>query len=232
MCGSAKQLRAVMLTFISLLVVKTPVSAQTRVVEVFCEDRLGECHEILRPNPIQIEIGEQVAWSITDSCSLRPCSGLCRILVPPGEGFEGFQAEVQAPGRSEPTPPFLAPGVFLYRLECSPILIGSIIVGDPDQIQLSASGNCPGQMTLSASGAVPNNRVHFAYSLSSGSTPVPNCPGLSVDLNNPVVAGSDIADAGGNASLSGFAPAVACGRLRLQAVDATACDKSNTILLP
>ena len=83
---------------------------------------------------------------------------------------------------------------------------------------------------FSVSGAVDGHRVYFAYALQSGSTGVPGCPGLVVDLKNPKVMGSDIADPNGDASISIFVPNAASGRtIYFQAADKDACEVSNLV---
>ena len=105
------------------------VHAQAFTVNVDCIDFFGECRELLTPNPINIPVGGAVQWNLFPSCANAPCSGICTVTVPRGEGFNGFQQQGRAPGQIGPTPQFESEGVFPYRLECSPPLIGTIIVG-------------------------------------------------------------------------------------------------------
>ncbi len=95
------------------------------------------------------------------------------------------------------------------------------------ELQLTNSGACPGVVTLSVSNATPGGRVGFAYGRDPGLTPVPNCPGLVVDLNAARLAGVATADANGNASLSGTVVEPLCGSVLAQAVDVATCRKSN-----
>ncbi len=81
--------------------------------------------------------------------------------------------------------------------------------------------------TLMARDAEPGSRIHFIYSFSGGSTSVPNCPGVEVELHRPVIAGSAIADGNGVARLVRFVPGAASGReVHIQAVEAAACRTS------
>lgn len=98
-------------------------------------------------------------------------------------------------------------------------------------IELSVSGECPGEIILFAINATPGGRVGFAYSFAEGSTPVPGCPGLSVDLARAVLAGIATANEFGDAMISGMVPPAACGVVIVQAVDVATCTKSNTAIV-
>lgn len=85
--------------------------------------------------------------------------------------------------------------------------------------------------TLTARDAEPGSRVYFVYSFSTGSTNVPNCPGVEVELRQPIIAGSAVADGGGTAQLVRFVPGAASGRTaHIQAVAAAACRTSNHVV--
>lgn len=92
---------------------------------------------------------------------------------------------------------------------------------------LVVSGPCPGKMNACVSGATPYAKVGFAYGFVSGSTPVPPCPGLTVNIKNAKLAGLANANSNGDACISGNVPAGACGRAIVQAVDLDACVTSN-----
>ena len=84
--------------------------------------------------------------------------------------------------------------------------------------------------TLTAHGATPGERVHFVYGLRSGSTGIPSCPGVFVDMGGPMVAGSDVANANGEAELTLFVPNAARNRrVLIQAVERTSCVVSNLV---
>lgn len=208
-------------------------SARGQIVPVTidCFDINGECIEVPDANPIFINVGEQVQWELLPPCADFPCSGVCRIDVPPGVGFPGYNQNVIAPGFSPPTPQFLADGVFPYILECSPPLVGTIVVGQPG-LTIFSEGTCPGTMSLESTNATPGASIYFTYGFSTGSTPIPGCPGVTVDLDNARIAGSAVADDGGRASISGMAPPVACGSLMTQAVEPSSCMKSNVWTIP
>ena len=166
-----------------LFALAAPFASAQILIEVECTEQNGECVEILNPNPVQINVGEQVQWLIRSECGIPPCSGVCVINVPPGPGFPGFFDDVNAGQLSNVTPQFNQQGVFYYQLECSPVVIGTIIVGNPT-MQLFINGPCPGTVTLTASGATAGGKVFFGYGFSSGTTNVPGCPGLKVDIGN------------------------------------------------
>lgn len=85
--------------------------------------------------------------------------------------------------------------------------------------------------TLTAREAEPGSRVYFIYSFGAGSTSVPNCPGVEVELRRPIIAGSAVADGNGTAQLVRFVPGAASGRsVHIQAVNAAACRTSNHVV--
>lgn len=100
-----------------------------------------------------------------------------------------------------------------------------------DRLQLAIEGPCPGPVVLVASGAPPFAPVAFIYGFNQGSAPVPNCFGLVVDLQNPVIIGNAPANAFGQAQLPGNAPPIACGRVLVQAVDISGCATSDVVAL-
>ncbi len=82
--------------------------------------------------------------------------------------------------------------------------------------------------TVSVEYATPQEDVVFVYGFSAGSTAVPGCPGLTVEVRNPVIAGRVEADGSGRAALSAFVPAAATGRMvLLAAVEPQSCRVSN-----
>jgi len=95
--------------------------------------------------------------------------------------------------------------------------------------RLRLTGSCPGRITASASGATPNGTVAYVFGAAQGSTTIPGgpCAGTRLDVQGGVrLVGTDSADGSGNSSLSGNAPAGACGRY-LQALDVSPCTTSN-----
>ncbi|MBL1216514.1 MAG: hypothetical protein D8M59_03370 [Planctomycetes bacterium] len=96
-------------------------------------------------------------------------------------------------------------------------------------MHLTVVGDCPGTNTLTCTGVTANAKCYFAYGLRAGSTNVPGCPGLTVDIAGGKLGGVSTADAGGEAVLRGNVPANACGRVIVQAVDRDACAVSNTV---
>ncbi len=92
----------------------------------------------------------------------------------------------------------------------------------------------PGQVgrvnLLRTSGSQPGDRVYFVWGTLIGTTPVPGCPGLVVNMRFPTIIGASIADSRGEARLTRFIPAGASGRrIRLQAVVHDSCAASNLV---
>lgn len=99
-------------------------------------------------------------------------------------------------------------------------------------LSLALSGTCPGQVTAAVSGATPGGNVAFIRGFATGSCAIPPgnpCAGTEIGLScsGAALLGLDQADDQGNASLSGNAPAGACGRVFVQAVDLSTCSTSN-----
>lgn len=91
-------------------------------------------------------------------------------------------------------------------------------------------GNAGEVNTVTVGNAEPGHRIYLAYGVNPGMSTIPGCPGATVLIDDPRVAGSAIADATGEATLSGFVPAAASGQtLRLQAVDPARCEVSNVV---
>jgi len=83
---------------------------------------------------------------------------------------------------------------------------------------------------MDATGATPSATVYLTYGLQGGVTPVPGCTGLTIDILQPMVAGSVLADSSGTALFLGYVPCGAAGRTILfQAVELQSCRRSNLI---
>ncbi|MBL1217892.1 MAG: right-handed parallel beta-helix repeat-containing protein [Planctomycetes bacterium] len=81
-----------------------------------------------------------------------------------------------------------------------------------------------------AQGGSPGELVYFAYGVRSGSTGVPGCPGLTVDLADASLIDSAPADGAGTAIMQTKVPGKAQGRLvLLQAVDRSECQKTSVV---
>ncbi len=85
---------------------------------------------------------------------------------------------------------------------------------------------------FAAGGATPGSTVHFVYAFSSGSTNVPGCPGLTLDLRSPQLFASVPSDADGFARLEVFIPSAASGHvIFFQAVEVDGCQVSNQVVV-
>ncbi len=84
--------------------------------------------------------------------------------------------------------------------------------------------------TFTASGAAPGATITFLRSQTPGTSTVPGCPDLTIDMASPTVLGRAVADAEGTATFTRFIPGNFQGRtLLLQALDRAACAKSNLV---
>lgn len=83
---------------------------------------------------------------------------------------------------------------------------------------------------LIASGATPGENILFVFARSSGSTEIPGCPGLFVDMHRPSALGSSIADENGIASVRAIVPIDARNRTFLfNAAELSSCQISPVI---
>lgn len=102
---------------------------------------------------------------------------------------------------------------------------------DEDGLTIEST-DCPGTVQVTAGGAQQGNRVYFIYGTNEGEGPqVPGCPGVRVGILGPTIAGFRIADANGEATISGQVGSNACGRIKVQAVEPATCELSDVITL-
>lgn len=99
-------------------------------------------------------------------------------------------------------------------------------------LTLRLEGSCPGPLEAIISGATPNGLIAVVYGTRPGpfTNPGDPCRGIVIDLSPPFLPGAPAivtADAGGNATLRGNAPAGLCGRGLIQVVDLSSCEVSN-----
>jgi FG-GAP repeat protein len=116
--------------------------------------------------------------------------------------------------------------------ELDGILIDDItitpVIGGGYQISDFTPGTAGGVNTIMLDGGTPGVASTFAYDFRLGSTPIPGCPGLTVDLKKPRVLGSAIADGTGHAEFSAFVPPAASGvQIYLQAVELSTCQVAD-----
>ncbi len=96
---------------------------------------------------------------------------------------------------------------------------------------IAYNGPCPGASSVDVSGATPGGRVGLLFSPSEGAFVIPSgqpCAGTMLGLSGAglQLLNTATADANGDVTFNGNAPAGACGG-KLQAVDAGTCDTSN-----
>lgn len=84
--------------------------------------------------------------------------------------------------------------------------------------------------TIMARGAAPGARVDFVYGFQTGSTSVPGCPGLTLEIGAAVHIGGEIADADGVARITRDVPPRAAGQaVYVQSVERASCRTSNRV---
>lgn len=102
--------------------------------------------------------------------------------------------------------------------------LGRFDLGDP------VPGFAGQNNTLTLVGGVPGETVDFMYSLRTGSASVPGCSGVFMGLNLPILAGSDVADSSGVASITGFVPLGALNKtIHFQCRELATCRVSNLV---
>jgi len=94
-----------------------------------------------------------------------------------------------------------------------------------------APGHAGMTNTLTTDGATPFERTYFVYGSTDGLTEVPPCPGVYVEINSPIIAGSAVADADDEASIDRYVPGAASGRTYyIQSVEPETCRVSNLVV--
>lgn len=94
-------------------------------------------------------------------------------------------------------------------------------------------GAAPGPNTLTLTGATPGARVVFLYALHSGGTRIPGCDlqQNALQLDNPQIIGTAIADGNGEATITRSVPIIARGQTILfQAVVQNECAISQLVV--
>ncbi|MFG0329986.1 MAG: right-handed parallel beta-helix repeat-containing protein [Phycisphaerales bacterium] len=119
-------------------------------------------------------------------------------------------------------------------LGASPVVdIGaSEFYGDEFVLFRPAPGLVARSNRIVAENAPPGATVYFAWGLRGGSTTVPGCAGVTIDIESARLAGSAVADAGGAAVFELLAPLTARGAsVLLQAVERENCRTTNLVSL-
>lgn len=124
-------------------------------------------------------------------------------------------------------------GVGQVIVEASGFPFGGYLLTPPVK-QLPLYGPDPGLVgrnnTFTVYGATPGATIRFYYGLRTGSTVVPGCPGVDIDINAATFGGAIVANADGRASITGFTPNGARGRtVYYQATEQGTCRVSNRV---
>jgi len=107
------------------------------------------------------------------------------------------------------------------------LLPADALSGDALILCSPTPGTAPAQNSWEVRGATPDSTAYLVVGFQTGSTNVPGCPGLSLDLQM-VAFRSAATDSSGNATISTAAPASIQGKTVLfQAVDLDACTAST-----
>lgn len=131
-------------------------------------------------------------------------------------------------GKSAYTPPCTLGSTFQPR-EWNGTLYTELV--GPPPPSLSITGSCPGPVTVNLANCTPGGSIPVLMG-AAGIYVKPGgaCAGITLGINPPSLLVMLTADGAGAASLSGNAPAGACGRT-LQGVDAATCTATNTAVL-
>ena len=111
-----------------------------------------------------------------------------------------------------------------------PVLNGIVEISGP---VLSLSAPCPGPTSLDCANMTPGGPVVAGYSFSMTSSVLPSgaCAGTTIPVTAPVLLFSGTADANGDISFAGNAPANACGLITVLAFDVLSCTATNALAL-
>lgn len=103
------------------------------------------------------------------------------------------------------------------------------------RLTLNALGTCPGRMGFEVTNASAQRPVAFLYALGEGDIRIPPgnpCAGTTLGLNATVKLARVVnAGADGVAQFVTRVPAIACGRVYMQAIDVDTCSTSNVKLV-
>ncbi|NOG54371.1 MAG: hypothetical protein HND57_08590 [Planctomycetes bacterium] len=103
---------------------------------------------------------------------------------------------------------------------------------DISPLSLALEGECPGNIRCTIFGADPDDRLVVLYGTQQGKTEaLPYCPDLFINIAIPIVAAVGLADTMGELTVTGKVPGKACGRLIVQGVNLTTCEKTKATLL-
>jgi len=183
------------------------------------------------PDPVVIQPGDTVRWVWVGNIAHTSSSG---------SGFTEFWNSTLLSKGATFEHTFNAAGTFPYH--CHPhgnddgdgTVSGMSSMVIVEGVGMTNNGLAPaiaGQSgTLWANGATPGDKVYFVYGFSAGSTNVPGCGGVQVDIAKPTIIGSPVADANGVAQLTVAIPSQASGvTILTQAVDLDGCLVSNVV---
>lgn len=112
------------------------------------------------------------------------------------------------------------------RVDAYEAVTEALAHGSGNRLTLTVSGSCPGNMTGTVTGANPGDQIAFVYGQGIGHTDVGICPGVHLDLDQAALLGVANANANGEVSITRFAPASACGNVRVQVLNVNTCEKS------
>lgn len=135
-------------------------------------------------------------------------------VSPPRVGFFDTYPSSEAPGYNgawAPYPFFPSGTLVVSDIERGLFILDASLARG-DRMELNVSDLVGGQnATLSVSGATPGQTVYFAYSTAGEDWTWVSALGVYLDIVNPVLGGSDVADGGGNAQLVKSVPGSASG---------------------
>ncbi|MBL1218618.1 MAG: hypothetical protein D8M59_14130 [Planctomycetes bacterium] len=201
-------------------------AASAQVVDVDVKD------SSFAPMDVGIAVNDTVRWT---------WSGIFPHSTTSAGGFaESWDSGIQSTGATFDYT-FTAPGIYPYYC-----IIHGFDNGDGTVSGMSGHVSVFGTSTLELLGPVPgtagksnkfsagnapgNATVYFVYAFSTGSTPVPGCGGVTLDLRGPTLFATEKADANGFATFSVNVPNAAAGRtIYFQAVTTANCDVSNVV---
>lgn len=110
------------------------------------------------------------------------------------------------------------------------VVLAALGQGNPLQLGAPTPGLAEQVNVLEVTGATPGERVAFFYAFFPGRNPVHGCPGLRLELQQPIFISLDQADAAGVARIQRQVPHAAHGQVFFfQALEPSSCRVSNRV---
>ncbi|MDP6849846.1 MAG: M12 family metallo-peptidase [Planctomycetota bacterium] len=160
-------------------------------------------------------------WGADHCCSSSSCSG-CHIMCPSNGGCSGNVSKFGSQSISS---------INQYRNNSAPCAVDGCGTGPTMTLSSPSPGTAGRYNKVTIKNGDANSSAFFLYSFNNnGTTSVPGCSGLSLDMKNASQVGTISLDQNGYGELLALVPSAVAGRtIYLQAADTSACTTSNLV---